>query len=150
MDILNIIPDVGIKPRAALMQEGAELKTALAASKLRLFTDALGGLGVNTTLADLVAAEADFSGYTAGGNTIAAFGDPYADTNRPGVLIVAPTSQFNFTDPDPDPAVTNNIKGFFLVDSTGKLRGAVEFDQVVPMSTNDCSLPIVVAFRLKS
>lgn len=150
MPIVHVIPDVGLKPRAALMTEGAALKTALALSKLRLFKSSFGTPSVNTTLAALVASEADFSGYAAGGNTITAFGDPYSDPEGPGVLIVAPTSQFNFLDPDPDPAVTNEIGGFFLVDAAGALRAVVAFDDVASMASNDDSLPIVVGMRVES
>lgn len=148
MSILNIIPDVGVQPRVSLMVEAAALKTALALSKVRLFKDTFGIPNVNTTLALLDAHQADFSGYTAGGNTITAFGDPYADPDGSGVLLVAPTTQFNFLDPDPDPAVPNDIGGFYVVDAAGALRYAVAFEEAVTLGDNEQSLPIVVGVRI--
>lgn len=149
MPILNVIPDVGVRPRETLMTEAAALQTALALSKVRLFKSSFGIPNINTAVTDLEAAEADFSGYTAGGNTVTAFGQPYNDPESAGVLIVAPTTQFNFVDPDPDPAVTNEIGGFWIEDATGNLRGVVAFEDAVNMASNENSLPIVVGFRVE-
>jgi hypothetical protein len=105
-------------PRVAQLWLAKLPQTALAASTLHLFKANL-NIGPNTVLADLIAAEADFSGYAA--KTIAAFNDPYIASGG-GASITSPFEQFEWVDPIP-PAlpVPNVIYGFWLEDSTSKL-----------------------------
>ena len=141
-----ICPDGGAVPLEAKVKLATELKAALANSKLRLYkadTVVAGGL---TSLAALEAAECDYDGYTAGGVTIAAFGDPIEDDGGASVLIVAPSKQFDYTDGVDH--VTNEVGGAFLVDSDGDLRGVVEFETPVNMATDLDSVVVTWAQRV--
>lgn len=140
----RITPDNGVKPLESLMQEGAELKTALALCKVRLYQGAFPLLSI-TTLAELEAAEADFSGYPAGGIEVTAAGDPYIGDND-SVFVTLPLVQFNHSVGSPN--VENEIGGAFVVDANDVLRGVVAFDSLQPMANNSHAIPVVVTFRV--
>lgn len=140
----KVVPDEGVKPIETLMLEGAELKTALAGGKLRLFKAGT-ALDILTTTDNLVASEADYDGYTAGGVAVAAANDPYIDGIE-SVVVTLPLVQFNYTDGADH--VHNTIGGAFYCDAAGKVRGAFEFDTSVNMASNSDSIPVVMAFRL--
>lgn len=139
------VPDVGRIILAGLMAMGAELKTALASSKMRLFKSEIVSL-VGITKALLEASEADYDGYTPGGVTVTAFNDPFKDDNG-SVLVTSPVTQFNFVDADPTEE-TNIIGGAWLEDAAGIVRAVVLFDDAEPMETNDNSIPVVLSFRI--
>lgn len=148
MELLHILPDVGIVTTESLMTEAAELQAALAASTVVLFKDSMPAITGETTAAVVLANECDFDGYTPGGNTITAFGDPFEDPDGDGVLIVAPTTQFNYETPEVGDPVTNLVKGFALLDADGNLRGVRVYDDVIPMEDDSDSIPVVIARRI--
>lgn len=139
------IPDTGLKPLAALFAEAVALKTALAGGKLRLAKSDAIAPGAPITLAALVAGEADYNGYTAGGVTIANFNDPYRDDETSYVLS-SPLTQFNFV--ADDPLVTNSILYAFYVDATDVLRGVMVLSETQPMADDTHSIPVVMSFRV--
>lgn len=147
MPFLFTIPDDGEMQRESLLVEAAAVRAEYANLKVRLFKSSMPLITKFTTLADLDEHQCAFSGYTPDGNTIAAFGEPFADPDTTDVMLVAPTTQFNFVTPEEDPPVTEAVGGFYLVDSGGDLRGAVRFEEPVNMATDSNSLPIVVARR---
>lgn len=149
MPIQFIIPDVGVKPKQAQMAEAVALRTSLAACEVRLFNSTIGGVDATTTLAELDAAEATFKGYTAGGEPVANFGDPFIDPEGSGALIVAPTVQFNYDSTAVGGAASEEVGGFYIVDAGNKLRGAVKFDDTVLMADDEDSIPVVAAFRVE-
>ncbi len=62
-------------PNSGTLEIASGVQTMLALSKLRLFKSTLSP-GVTTTKAQLLAEEADFTGYPAGGETVTAFLSP--------------------------------------------------------------------------
>jgi hypothetical protein len=122
------------------MQDATERQTALALSKVRLFKSSLVPTP-STTLAELVAAEADYDDYPAGGDTITAFLDPILNPAG-GSSISAPTVQFAVTT-DP-PIVTNLIGGAWLEDAAGKVRLVMPFASPVPMEIAGQGFPLNV------
>lgn len=141
----KVVPDAGEFTTPGLMALGAELKTALAAGKLRLFKSSLATLtGLTADLLDTH--EADYDGYVAGGIAVAAVNDPYVDANN-SVLVTAPLTQFNFVSAAPTVS-TNTIGGAAYEDAAGVIRGAIMFDEPIEMATNDDSIPVVIAWRL--
>lgn len=119
-------------------------RTALAASKLRLFKDTGLVPTPGTTLAELAAIEADYSGYTAGGITVANFTTPLLNPTG-GASIQSGLQQFAFVpEVDPEDNVTNVIGGFFIVDATGKLVLVGTFPNGVPMQVEGNGIPMNV------
>lgn len=113
----------------ATLQNATEKQTALALSKVRLFKSSLTPTP-STTKADLVAAECDYDGYTAGGEAITAFLDPLLDPAG-GASITAPTVQFAWSHVATD--VGNLVGGAWLEDAAGKVRLVMPFAEDVPM-----------------
>lgn len=134
------------KPTEQRLVEAGELQTILALSKLRLIKAGGIGIGGSTNLAALVAAEADFDGYPAGGITLTAWGDPLQDELLGPVLLVAPSKQFNWAHVADD--VENEIVGAFVVDADGNLRGVEEFDEPVTMSNTSSGLVVTFAIKI--
>jgi len=141
----KVIPDDGVIPTAGKMKQGAELKTALAAGKMRLFKSTLPNID-GVTKATLEAQEADYDGYVAGGIAVAAVQDPFVDDNG-SVLVLTPLVQFNFVSEDPTVS-TNTIRGAWYEDAAGVVRGVILFDEVQDMETDDNSIPVVIAWRI--
>jgi len=122
---------------AACLVNAAEKQTALAASKVRLFKSTFVPT-VATTLAELEADEADFTGYPAGGATITAWLDPLLDPAG-GASITAPTVQFAV---DPAPSATDIVGGFWLEDAAGDVRLVGQFAAPVPMEVEGQGFPL--------
>lgn len=91
------------------------IKTSLATSKIRLFKF---GLVVNAALtrAQLLAAECDFDGYTAGGYAVAAFAGPTRG-EAGGAKLTGPLLQPTYG-PAGTPPVGNDVGGYWLDDAT--------------------------------
>lgn len=109
----------------AAIAKATEIKAALALSKLRLVKE---GLVVNqfTTKAAMVAMEADFDGYTAGGYTLTAWTGPsYATVG--GAVITSPLIYIAYG-PAGDPPVTNSIGAWWIEDASGDVRTAGNYD----------------------
>lgn len=145
-----VIGNGGIRPLEALFQEGVELKAALANCKLRMFKAGVGTINEMTNLAALNAVECDYSGYTAGGVTVVAAGDPHIEEGGEAVLVTLPSSQFNFVTPEEDPPVTNTVGGAYVVDAAGKLRGAQKFDAPVNMASDLNSVVVSISFLIRN
>lgn len=122
----------------ACLTYAAERQTALAASKVRLFKSTFVP-STSTTKAELVAAEAAFTGYPAGGAAIAAWLDPVLDPAG-GASITAPTVQF---DMGPAPIVaTDIVGGFWLEDAAGLVRLVGTFAAPIPMEVLGQGFPL--------
>jgi len=124
-------------PNSACLVNAAELQTALALSKVRLFNSTLVPTPA-TTEAELVAAEAAFTGYPAGGATITAWLDPLLDPAG-GASITAPTTQFAVDTPVVD---TDVVGGFWLEDAAGDVRLIGQFAAPVPMELAGQGFPL--------
>lgn len=125
------MPAIVIYTRQAANTKASAIKTALALSKLRLI-QAILTPNVNTTKAAMVAAEADFSGYTAGGYTLTAWVGPVNNVGS-GAIITPPAISPVFVDPDPDPVVSNSIGGWWVEDAAGNVRLVGTFDAPIAM-----------------
>jgi len=125
------VPNYNLYTREAATEKATVIKTSLATSKVRFFQSTL-SVSQNTTKAELVAAEADFSGYTAGGYALAAWLGPVKN-QAGGSVITSPTVMVLTEDPDPDPFVGNTIGGFWVEDTSGDVRLVGVFDPTIPM-----------------
>lgn len=134
---LQQIPLVGSQFLAGLIQSG------LAASKLRLFVAGYQP-NLNDTLADLVAVEATFSGYPAGGYSLATWSAALFNPVG-GSQTVAPQTDVLFTAPGSGSPVTQTLGGWFLVSSGGILVADGLFDTPIPMVQNGDGFPITMA-----
>lgn len=131
-------------PNSGALFLATNAKTALAASKLRLYKGTTLVPIPATTLAELEAIEADYSGYTAGGATIANFSAPLLSPSG-GASIQSGLVQFAFLSPTP-PAepVSNVVGGWFLVDATGKLISIGTFPNGIGMAADGQGIPMNV------
>lgn len=107
----QVFPNQGTQKIAALVQ------TALALSKLRLFKSTITDVSSDTTRAELLAAECDFTGYPAGGVEIEAFLNPLLAPIG-GSSIDWPTVQFAIASPY---TVTNTVGGWWIETAGGIL-----------------------------
>jgi hypothetical protein len=134
---LQQIPLVGSQVLAGAIQ------THMAMAKLRLFVSGYVPIP-QETLADLVANEATFSGYSAGGSSLPSWSGPnYSPIG--GSQINAAQIQVDFTAPGSGVPVTNNVAGWFVVDSLGNLICDGLFDTVIPMAITGDGFPITVS-----
>ena len=127
------IPTVGALFIAPLIQ------TALAASKLRLIITGYTPVP-GDTLADLVAVEATFTGYTTGGYALTTWNTPVIDPAG-GVSITSLQVQPAIASPY---TVGNTLGGWFLVDATGNLVADGLFDTPIPLTQAGDGFPITV------
>lgn len=114
-------------------------QTAQAASKIRLFKSTL-TLTPATTAVELIAAEATFSGYPAGGAAVAAFNDPIL-AQQGGYSIQSPLVQFVVATPA---TVTDLIGGWWLELADGTVIMAAQYGDPRPMQVPGQGLPITV------
>lgn len=135
----------GVRPIVAKWADAGALKTALAACEVRLYVSDEVDLPNPLTLAAMDALQANFSGYTAGGVEVAAAGDPYIG-NASEVLVTLPSVQFNCVPGAPN--VPNNVRGAYVVDSAGVLRGVFPFTSQQPMETIYDSIVVVLSFEV--
>lgn len=131
---VKFIPLVGCAAMANLV------KTALASSKLRLFQAPFLPL-VGTPRADYLAAEADYSGYTAGGAVLTAWFAPILAPYS-GYEINSPMVQFAFD--SGVGAVGNVISGGWVESAGGVLYTAFTFDDNIPMGADGNGFPLSV------
>lgn len=114
--------------------------TALANCKIRLATDAIGAVTPNTTVAQLIAAEATYSGYAA--KTVATLPLPYLAPSA-GANLQIPTQQFQPT----SSVVTNMIRAWWVELATGEIQLAGQFDSDIPMGAVTDAIPLDIIFR---
>lgn len=124
-------------PNSATLIQAEEMRTALALSKVRLFNQAFVPT-VSTTKTELEAAEADYTGYTAGGETITAW-LPAVFAPSGGAMISSPTVQFDVSGPVVD---TDIVGGFWLEDASGDVRAIGQFAAPIPMETLGQGFPL--------
>jgi len=108
--------DSQLYTQEAAMAKAAVIKTTLALAKLRLYKSTLVPTQF-TTKDDLVAAECDFDGYTAGGYTLTAWLGP-APNPGGGAVITSPSVYPNNNTPS-DPPVGNQCGGFWIETAAG-------------------------------
>lgn len=121
-------------PLAACLWLAGIVQTALASSKIRLFQDTLVPT-INTTITELEAAEADFTGYAE--ITLTAFLAPYLGTT--GANINSPLVQF---DSDSPYTTSNSIGGAWIETAAGLLVSVITFPEAVVMGGAGQSLPV--------
>jgi hypothetical protein len=129
-------------PKSGQQWLAGKVRTALAASKIRLYQSSINPTE-NTTLAELEAAEADYDGYAE--ITITNFGAVFQSPL--GAAIQMPSVQFQGTDPM---VVTNNIGGAWIEDSTGALVNIIGFPEAKAMSSPLDALPLSEILRFGS
>lgn len=115
------------------------VQTELAAtSKIRLWRAEEISPSIATTRAELVAAEATYTGYPAGGTTLTAWFDPLANPlggfSTDSVKVqFAPTAPYT---------VGNNIGGFWIETATADLIMIAIFDAPIPMAVAGNGFPV--------
>lgn len=125
---------------SAIIQAGI-LRTALAASKLKLFKQITAPLSVSTVIGNIT--ECDFDGY--GEEAVAAWLTPYLDPDG-GASIQSGTKQFVFVDGIP-PVTPNIVIGWYVVNSLGALIAAGNFDLPIVMNADNQAIPINVVLN---
>lgn len=112
-----------------------EVQTLLAGSKMRLFQSSIIPTTA-TTLAELEAEEATFTGYAE--KTLTTWGEPYTSPAG-GASISSPLVQFQTASPY---TVGNNIGGAWIETALGDLVAIITFPEVVPMAGMGDAIPI--------
>ncbi len=130
-----------IYPNISALYIAGLVKTALAASMLKLYTAIASPLGPGTVVGDFT--EATFSGYTA--ITIANFLAPYIDPAG-GSSIQSGTQQFNYVEPMSGP-VGEVCLGFWLENAAGDLVVAGNFDAPISMNANGDAIPVNITLN---
>lgn len=139
------VPGDGPRQRVAQLADAAAVRTALAGGELRLFKFQESNISNEATVAGMDETEADYSGYTAGGVTIAAAGEPYVGPDG-GVYITLPSVQFNCVPGAPN--VANDIGGAYYVDAAGVLRGVAKFEAARHMETASHSIVVIMTIQV--
>jgi len=122
-------------PTAGSLWMADLVQAALANSEVHLYKSSFAP-NVNTTLAELVAAEADFSGYAL--EAMPTWNDPYLSPGG-GAAINSELVQFATDDPT---LVPNTIGGAWIQDSLGVLVVIIEFPTPVPMEVPFQAIPL--------
>lgn len=127
-------------PNSGSLQVASLLRTYLEASNLRLFKSDFVP-AVSSTLAEFVAAEADYTGYTAGGAPLAAWFAPVLNPAG-GASIDSPTVQFAAAAPY---TVGNLIGGWFVTnDDDDTVIATGTFANPIPMGAANQGFPMNV------
>lgn len=126
------MPDYALYTRDAAATKAGAIKTALALSKMRFYKSSLIP-NQFTVLAALEAAECDFDGYTAGGYALTAWTGPQNDPQG-GQVIASPAVNPTYG-PASDPAVTNDVGGYWIEDATSHVRYLVVYNPARPMQS---------------
>lgn len=125
---------------AALTKAGV-IKTSLAAGKLRLFQSSFVPSRFSTK-ADLVAAEATFDGYPAGGYPCLAWNGPLLPDGGGASLT---SVLFNIAyGPAADPPTGNQLGGWWYEDATGKVWLVGTWAPARPMNMIGQGFPFVI------
>lgn len=133
-----------IYPNVGSINMAATQRAAMAASKLRLFKGTSYIPSSASTAGELNAIEADFSGYPAGGATIAGWQPPLLAPVG-GASIDSGLIQFAFTPPDPPATpVVNLVGGWYVTKADGTLIAVGTFPNGIPMSVPGQGIPLNV------
>jgi len=119
------MPDSQLYTQEAAVALAAEVKTALAASKLLLGNNSLVPTQT-TTKVTLNANELEADGYTAGGYALAAWTGPLSDPGG-GAVITSPMVNVAYGPPS-DPPVTGTCSFWWVEDASGDVRMVGIFD----------------------
>lgn len=122
-------------PNSSAFDQANAMKTALALSKVRLFTSGFTPTPA-TTQAELVAVECDFDDYAAA--TITAWLTPITSPFG-GAQITAPTVEFVCAALQ---VVGNNVGGYWIEKAAGAVVLIRQFDDPVPMMNANDGLTI--------
>lgn len=125
-------------PNAAAQFIATLMQGELAVSKVRLWDADKITPSIATTRAQLVAAEATYTGYTAGGLALTAWFSPIA-ASVGGFSTDSPKVQFATVSPY---TVTNNIGGFWIETAGGDLILIGSFTQPEPMAGAGDGFPL--------
>jgi hypothetical protein len=128
-------------PNAATKFIAGLLQTELALAKVRLYQFGEITPSIATTRAQLVAAEADYTGYTAGGIELTAFFNALANPIG-GHSIDSPKVQFAPASPF---TVGNTVGGFWVETAAGDLITVGTFPNAVSMSAEGNGFPLSVS-----
>lgn len=121
------MPDRTIQTYESSLTEAADIKAALALSKLRLYNETLNP-DVTTTLAQLEAAETTLTGYPAGGYTMTAWTGPLLAPGG-GAAITSPVVHVAYAS-----GAAVSIGGAWIEDAGGDVRAVCIFDPPVPLA----------------
>jgi hypothetical protein len=132
---------VTLYPNVAALYLAGLVRTALAASHLKLYTALANPLSPGTVVADFT--EATYDGYAP--IAIANFLHPYIDPAG-GATIQSGTQQFDYG-PAAAPPVTNTVLGFYLLNAAGALVVAGSFDNPIAMANLGDSIPVNVSLN---
>lgn len=133
-------------PRDSVLAQAADAQARLAGSKLRLWKSGL-NVSFSTARVELLASEADFDGYPAGGATLTAWGTPMLAPVQ-AALTAAPQTNFAA-----GAGVGNNgnvIGGFWVETAAGDLWIICQLPEAVPMQVPGQGLPITMAMVFPS
>jgi hypothetical protein len=109
----------------------------------RLFNTSLASLAPNTTAAELVAAEATFSGYNTAGKVVV-FGTTILAGG--GAEVASGLLQFDFVAPVGTP-VPDTVAGFWIENTDGVPIFAAQFAAPIPMTQNGNAVAFVVVYN---
>ena len=127
---------IALYPKEGALALAAAIRTLMAVSFVKLFKNDI-PITVDTTAADLAAAEADYDGYVP--KTVTAYNPPYLDPQG-GATTSSGYEQFDYG-PVGTPPVTNNILGLWGEDAGGKAIIIFKFDAPIPMNEIGDSVP---------
>lgn len=115
------MPDRTLYTNQAALAEAGVIQADLALSKLRLFDGTLIPQ-VNTTKAELVAAETALVGYPAGGYPLTAWSAAQL-SSLGGAVITSPMISVNYASGD-----SASLGGGWIEDAAGNVRAVIVFD----------------------
>jgi len=121
-------------PNGGALVLAGKVKTALATSTLHLYKAISRPLGPGTVIGDFT--ECDYDGYAA--KTITAWNNPYLDPAG-GASIQSGLEQFDYVYAT---GITNNVLGFYLVDSGSNLFFVGDFTDPIAMAANGDAIPL--------
>jgi len=124
-------------PNAGALENASIKQAALAGGSLRLYKDGFNP-EVTTTLAELEAEECDFTGYPAGGITVAAWLNPYLSPAG-GAAIESGTQMFEWATGSPD---VGNLVGGWFYETAGGMLIVGTFPVATPMEGPGQAIPL--------
>lgn len=132
-------------PLAGCQASAEEMRTALAASFVRLFKTGFSP-DASTPRADYLTNEANYTGYLGGGIPVAAY-NPAILSPGSGFQIGSPLVQFDTDDPT---TVGNVVAGGWIEDANNIIRLTFIFDAPVSMDAPFQGIPLNVIFPFPS
>lgn len=133
----------GLMPDAAALASATALATRLVDSLVRLFKSTYVP-SRESTRAELVAAECDFSGYPATGIEVAAWTAPVNDPDGGSAIFSGLLSYVFVNEVDPLDNVNNMVGGYWIETAAGALVRVATFDEPVEMAVVGDAIPLLV------